>query len=133
MKNPKSARPALAVVAAAIAVLFGALTLYSGGSVLFVDGQARTDAGAYVPFVLWFNFLAGFAYIAAGVGLYLWRGWAVGLSAFIAIATLLVFSAFGLHILLGGGFETRTIGAMSLRGGVWATIALYACAAWKMG
>ncbi len=39
-----------------IAVVFGLLTIKSGGSVLFVDGIAREDAGNYVPFVLWFNF-----------------------------------------------------------------------------
>ena len=61
--------------------------------------SARAAAGDYVPFVLWFNFLAGFAYIVAGAGLFLWRQWAVKLSLFIALATLLVFAAFGIHIL----------------------------------
>ena len=39
-------------------------------------GAARQAAGHYVPFVLWFNFLAGFAYIVAGVGLWMRRRWA---------------------------------------------------------
>jgi len=50
-------RPAL--VAAVVALAFGALTVVSGGM----------DMGAVVPFVLWFNFLAGFAYITAGLAL----------------------------------------------------------------
>lgn len=122
--------PRMAAVTAAVAVLFGLLTLKSGGSVLFVDGAARAAAGNYVPFVLWFNFLAGFAYILAGAGLFLWRGWAVNLSMLIAITTLLVFAAFALSILLGGNFEPRTIGAMTLRSSVWLAIALYSRKAW---
>ncbi|HCF2751418.1 TPA: hypothetical protein NIB35_006709, partial [Pseudomonas aeruginosa] len=54
-----------------LAIGFGLLTLREGGAVLFVDGAARQAAGHYVPFVLWFNFLAGFAYIVAGVGLWM--------------------------------------------------------------
>jgi hypothetical protein len=38
----------------------------SGGRALF----GGADMGAVVPFVLWFNFLAGFAYVAAGLGLW---------------------------------------------------------------
>ena len=45
-----------------LAFVFGLLTLKSGGSVLFIDGDARQAAGHYVPFVLWFNFFAGFNY-----------------------------------------------------------------------
>ena len=121
----------MAVVAAFIAALFGIMTLYSGGGVLFFDGSARAAAGDYVPFVLWFNFLAGFAYIVAGAGLFLWRQWAVKLSLFIALATLLVFAAFGIHILAGGLFEMRTVGAMALRSAVWLAIGLFARARWK--
>ncbi len=34
---------------------------------LLFDGEAaRTAAGAYVPLVLWFNFIAGFAYVITG-------------------------------------------------------------------
>ena len=50
-------------VAAIIAVIFGLLTIVSGGRALF----GGADMGAVVPFVLWFNFLAGFAYVAAGL------------------------------------------------------------------
>ncbi len=109
-----------------IAIGFGLLTIKEGGAVLFVDGAARAAAGRYVPFVLWFNFLAGFAYIAAGVGLWLRRRWAVGLATAIAMATALVFLAFGAHVALGGAWERRTLGAMTLRTLVWAGIAAIA-------
>ena len=131
MERSASRRPLLAILMAIIAVPFGLLTLKAGGSVLFIDGPARVAAGNYVPFVLWFNFLAGFAYVIAGFGLYLWRGWAVKLSQLIALATVLVFVAFGLHILIGGSYELRTIGAMSLRSVLWLTIAFVSNRAWK--
>ena len=84
---------------------------------------ARQSAGAYVPFVLWFNFAAGFAYVVAGIGLWLQRRWAVWLAAAIAAATLLVFAAFGVHVLSGGAYEMRTVAAMTLRSVVWLAIA----------
>ena len=111
-------------VAAAVAVLFGAATVASGGNVLFGTGAAA--AGAYVPFVVWFNFLAGFAYVAAGIGLWLHRRWAARLALAIAVLTAAVFAAFGWHVAVGGAFEARTVAAMTLRTLVWAGIAALA-------
>jgi hypothetical protein len=110
--------------AAAVAVLFGVATVVSGGRVLFGDGAAQ--AGNFVPFVLWFNFLAGFVYVAAGIGLWLRRRWAPILALVLALLTALVFAAFGAHILGGGAFEARTVGAMTLRTVVWVSIAALA-------
>ena len=89
-------------VVSLIAIGFGLMTIREGGAVLFVDGAARQAAGHYVPFVLWFNFLAGFAYIVAGVGLWMRRRWAAWLAIVITVATALVFLAFGVHVALGG-------------------------------
>jgi hypothetical protein len=105
-----------------VAVAFGLLTLKEGGTVLFGDEVARAAAGNYVPFVLWFNFLAGFAYVVAGAGLWLQQRWAVWLSAAIATATALTFAGFGVHIYSGGVFELRTVIAMTMRTLVWVTI-----------
>jgi len=105
-----------------VAVGFGLLTLKEGGTILFGDEAARVAAGNYVPFVLWFNFLAGFAYVVAGVGLWRQLRWAVWLAAAIATATALTFAAFGMHIYSGGAFELRTVIAMSLRTLVWVAI-----------
>jgi hypothetical protein len=124
-------KPRGAILAAVVALIFGSMTLFSGGSVLFIDGPARVAAGHYVPFVLWFNFVAGFAYISAGVGLFLWRDWAVSLAMLIAVATLLVFAGLGLHIWLGGDYEQRTLAAMTLRSTVWLVIAFTTRAVWK--
>lgn len=100
-------------VAAVVAVLFGAATVASGGNVLFGGGAAA--AGNYVPFVLWFNFIAGFFYVAAGIGLWRRRRWAVWLAAALAALTALAFAAFGWHVAAGGAFEMRTVAAMTLR------------------
>lgn len=106
-----------------IAVLFGLVTLKEGASVLFFDGAARAAAGHYVPFVLWFNWLAGFAYVAAGIGLLRGSDWAPRLAAMLAAATLLVFAAFGAHIATGQPYETRTVAAMTLRSLFWVGVA----------
>lgn len=109
-----------------VAIGFGLLTIKEGSTILFGDAAALAAAGNYVPFVLWFNFLAGFAYVAAGAGLWLMRRWAVGLAITIAAATALTFAAFGIHVYAGGAFEPRTVIAMSLRTLVWVTIAAIA-------
>ena len=108
-----------------LAFVFGLLTLKSGGSVLFIDGEARQAAGHYVPFVLWFNFFAGFVYVVTAIGLWLMRPWAAWLSLLLAGSTLAIFAALGLYIFNGGEYETRTVAAMALRSGVWVTIAAF--------
>jgi hypothetical protein len=109
-----------------VAVGFGLLTIKEGGTILFGDDVARAAAGNYVPFVLWFNFLAGFAYVVAGAGLWLSQRWAVWLAITIAVATFLAFAALGVHIGTGGAYELRTVVAMSLRTLAWGTIAAVA-------
>lgn len=106
---------------AVIAVLFGAATIYAGGNVLFGSGAAT--AGSYVPFVVWFNFLAGFAYVGAGIGIWLARPWARPLAAWLAILTAVVFAAFGGYVALGGAYEIRTVAAMTIRTLLWTGIA----------
>ena len=110
-------------IVALIAIAFGLLTLKSGGEVLFIDGAGRAAAGNYVPFVLWSNFLLGFLYILAGIGIWMQKRWAAWLAILIALLTLTVFAAFGWHINNGGLFEARTLKAMILRSSVWTIIA----------
>lgn len=127
MIETMSLRPRWAIAAALVAVAFGIITIIVGGKTLFGGPAIRTAAGNIVSFVLWFNFIAGFAYVVAGLGLFLWKRWAAQLSAAIAVATIAVFVAFGVHVLLGGAFETRTVGAMTLRSAVWIVLAIGAC------
>jgi hypothetical protein len=120
-------RPVWAWLLAGAAMLFGVATIISGGTVLFGDAEMRATAGAVVPFVLWFNFLSGFAYVAAGVGLALWKPWGAWLAALIAASILIASAFFAAHVMLGGVYEMRTAMAMTLRAAVWLGIALVGC------
>ncbi|MFZ1682108.1 MAG: hypothetical protein WAT70_13900 [Rhizobiaceae bacterium] len=112
--------------AAIAALAFGGLTILSGGTALFGGAGAQALAGNAVPFVLWFNFLAGFAYVATAVGLLAGRSWAPNAALVIALASLAVFAAFAFAAATGTPFEPRTFGAMTLRAGFWLAIAIAA-------
>lgn len=117
--------PAATAVAIAAAV-FGMLTLVSGGSALFGSVQVRQMYGDAVPFVLWFNFLAGGAYLVASWGLFRRARWATGLAAVIAVATLAVAAAFAVTVTSGTPYEPRTVGALALRSVFWVAVAWFA-------
>ncbi|TVO58754.1 hypothetical protein [Denitromonas halophila] len=110
----------LLAVLAALAIAFGALTVFSGGRVLF----GGAEAGQVVGFVLWFNFLAGFAYAAVGLGLWRRRRWAVRGAALLALLTAIIAALFGLHVLGGGAYELRSVGALTLRLSFWSAVAV---------
>jgi hypothetical protein len=119
--NTKS-RPKWMMPMVIAAIVFGFATVISGGKSLFTE-VGSVAAGNYVPFVLWFNFVAGFAYVLAGVGMAQDRAWSRKLAVFIAAATCLVFVFFGIHIAMGGAYENRTVMAMVLRSGFWLIVA----------
>jgi hypothetical protein len=121
MKSISNSSPVLNL-AAFVAVIFGLLTIFSGGMALF----GRAEMGKTVGFVLWFNFLAGFFYVVAGIGLALKRVWSCWLALAIAIGSAAVLAAFGLHVVRGGAYEMRTVFAMMLRTAVWLVMALVA-------
>ncbi len=125
MRREKQTRSIGTWLVSVVAVLFGLLTIKSGGAVLFIDGPDRVAAGSYVPFVLWFNFVAGFFYIVAGAGVFLQKRWAAQLAIGIMSLTLIVFVLLGLHVFNDGSYETRTVGAMTLRSVVWIVVALF--------
>lgn len=109
----------------ALAVLFGAATLTAGASVL--SGHGSAESGPIVLPVVWFNFLAGFAYVTAGVGLATRRRWAAHLALAIAVATAVAFAAFIAASIAcaaaGGAHAHRTVVAMVLRTGFWSVVA----------
>ena len=113
-------------ILAALAAVFGILTIFSGGNVLFGPDEARAAAGNYVGFVLWFNFLAGWVYVLAAIGLWLGRAWALRLAALIAIATSLAALGFVAVALSGTAFEPRTVGAMAIRVTFWVVVVVLA-------
>ena len=111
-------------VLAAVAMVFGALTVFSGGQGLFGPADTRAALGHTVGFVLWFNFLAGFAYVVAGLGLWYRASWATSLSIVIALATAAVFATFLWKVWSGTPYEARTMGAMGLRLATWVVISI---------
>ena len=121
----KSPRPNWLTAMAIIAILFGVMTIKEGGTVLFTE-TGKLGAGNYVSFVLWFNFIAGFAYIMAGIALFRLKSCSRRLSTVIASSTLIVFIMFGIHILNGGAYELRTVAAMTIRSLLWIFIAVAA-------
>jgi len=98
-----------------VAIAFGILTLWSGGMVLFGPDAARVAAGRVVPFVLWFNFLSGAVYVAAGFGILQGRRFGKMLAGVLALALTVLFAAFLARIAVGQEWETRTLGALTLR------------------
>ena len=108
---------------AVVAVAFGLLTIRSGGTTLFGGPPPGNRPAPMCP-----SFSGStsppasrMSLPASGSGCS--GGWAVWLAAAIAAATLLVFAAFGVHVLSGGAYETRTVAAMTLRSVVWLAIA----------
>ncbi|MBL4767056.1 MAG: hypothetical protein JKY94_04990 [Rhodobacteraceae bacterium] len=112
--------------AAIFALIFGAMTIFSGGTVLFGTAEAQAMAGNYFRFVVWFNFLAGGLYVLAAIGLWRQEIWTVRLATFIAITTAVVALGFAIMVLQGQAFEMRTVGALAFRFGFWAVIAVLA-------
>ncbi len=110
-------------IAAMVAILFGVMTIKAGGSTLFIEEVGKA-AGDIVPFVLWINFVLGFAYVAAGIGLFLGKSWAKPLSLGIAGITLVTYAAFGIHVALGGLFKAKTVKVMAVRSLLWISIAV---------
>jgi hypothetical protein len=124
--GPVPSRPWAARAVGLAALAFGLATVGGAGLVLFGPEPARVAAGRTVPFVVWGNFLLGFAYVAAGAGLALGRRWAGALAAAIASATGLLALGLGAHVLSGGAFEPRTPWALLVRAGLWAGVAAWA-------
>lgn len=119
-----TAAPRWITPVAAIAAIFGLATIASGGLALFGASGARAAAGDAVPFVLWFNFLAGFAYVAGAAAIYARSPVATPVAWVIGLATLAVYGVFAVAVLRGTPFEMRTVGAMALRAGFWIAVAV---------
>ena len=123
------ARPGIALsVAVLVAAVFGLLSIFSAGMVLFGPTLAQSAAGAYVDFVVWFNFFSGFAYVLAGYGIWQRQRWGVVLAVLITTAIALVSLGFGMHVASGASYEMRTVAALGFRLVLWLAIAWIAYA-----
>ncbi|WP_299470916.1 hypothetical protein [uncultured Roseibium sp.] len=129
----KEAKRSVSAPVALFAIVFGLMTILSGGLVLFGGNEVKEAAGNVVHFVLWFNFLAGFSYVAAGYGLLRKLQWAYWLSIAIFSCTAMVMAGFVMHIAMGGAYEFRTVVAMMFRTIAWALIVQVARSRGKRG
>ena len=112
-------------IIAIVAVVFGLMTIVSGGSVLFFTNTFQKQVGNFVPIVVWFNFFIGFAYVIVGCSLWSRKSVAVWGSFFIVCTSLFIFVVLVAHILQGGLYEVRTVFAMIFRIVMWTLIALF--------
>ncbi len=120
-------------IIAILAVVFGIMTLVSGGNVIFGPEIAREQAGDYVPIIVTLIFASGFLYIVAGAGIWMGRDWAYKASLLITLATVFIALIFVGHIISGGDFEMRTVGALTLRTAIWLGISFALFRAGKTG
>lgn len=111
---------------AAFLILFGLLTVFMGGSVIFDLFGIRAIEGNYVLFVVWANWICGFLYLIAAYGLVKQKRWTSKLlfAAFLLLA--ITFAAFIMHIQSGGIYERKTIFAMTFRTMITLAIAIAA-------
>jgi len=119
-----SRKPMWRKIAGGLAIAFGIATLVEGGGVLFGSPAAVAEAGDVVPFVLFFNFGAGFLYILAGVATLARHTPALWLARLLAVTSVGVLIALLVHIVAGEPYEPRTLVAMSLRSAFWVAQAL---------
>lgn len=112
-------------IIAIVAVVFGLMTIVSGGSVLFFTNTFQKQVGNFVPIVVWFNFFIGFAYVIVGCSLWSRKRFAVWGSFFIVCTSLLIFVVLVAHILQGRLYEVRTVFAMIFRIVMWTLIASF--------
>lgn len=102
---------------AAVFVLgFGLLSVFASTSVILDLFGMRAKEGNYVLFVVWANFFCGILYLPSAYGFFSirqWTKWALA-SALVILIIALVF--LNIHINNGGLYETKTVGALVLRG-----------------
>ena len=125
--KPSGMPPALRMLAVAIAILFGVMTLFAGGRVLL-----GVDPG-YIVFrpLLIYNFTMGFAYIAAGVTLLrVVRQGKYAAGAIFGLNTLALLGIVTVYA-RGGEVAVDSLRAMTLRTVVW--LVIFLIAAWVHG
>lgn len=115
-----NSRHILQTIAAAVAVIFGVVTLFAGGSVL-----VGRDPGyvVYKP-LLYYNVAMGFAYVWAG--LLIWRSVQRGRGAAFAIFVLNLLVLIGIVVAsrTGSDVASESFGAMTFRTVLWLVLYL---------
>lgn len=116
-------------IAAVVLALFGLITLFMSGSVIFDLFGIRAREGNYVLFVVVSNFVSGFLYMASAYGMFFQKKWATALLVVTSIILLLSFAGLLWHINSGRVYEQQTVFAMIFRLGI--TI-LFSVLSWRL-
>jgi hypothetical protein len=112
------------IIIAVALFLFGSLTLFLSGSVIFDLFGIREKEGNYVLLVVWANFISSILYLVAAYGLFKMKKssvWLLVVSVFILVAA---FTGLKIHINDGGLYEAKTVNAMLFRIGLTVFIAV---------
>ncbi|HXE49212.1 MAG TPA: hypothetical protein VN663_12630 [Ramlibacter sp.] len=113
--------------AAVVAILFGLATLFAGGRVLM--GYSDPGYVVYRPLLI-YNTVMGFAYIAAGVAIWVSRQRGKYAASAIFIFNLAVLLGVVFLYANGGAVAIDSVRAMAFRTSVW--LALLVVLAWKV-
>lgn len=108
------------------AALFGLMTLMEGGSLIRSLSREEMVERHIVPTVLYFNVASGLAYVAIAVVALRWRGRSFVPAAVLALLISGMGIFLGVHILSGGEYLGRTVGAMTVRFFFWLGFSLWA-------
>lgn len=109
---------------AAVAVLFGMMTLFAGGRVL---GGADPGYVVFKPLLI-YNVVMGALYIAVGVVIARSLTWGKSGAGMIFVLNLLVFAGTIILYRSGGAVAVDSLKAMTLRTSVW--LVLFLVVAW---
>lgn len=102
-------------IAAIALALFAAVTIFMSGSVIFDLFGIRAQEGHYVQFVVNANFVCGFLYLIAAIGLFRHRKWSNPLLVTTLGILLVAFLGLMWHIEAGGLYEMKTVKALGGR------------------
>ena len=102
------------LIAVALTV-FGLLTLFLSGSVIFDLFDIREKEGNYVLIVVWANFISSILYLFAAHGFIKNSKWTAKFMVASLVILIAAFIGLLIHINQGGIYETKTIGAMGFR------------------
>jgi hypothetical protein len=102
-------------ILATILFAFGLLTVFLTGSVLLDLFGMREKEGHYVLAIVWANLIAGLVYLLTAYGVIKEEKWTVN-TLLIALSVLIIGQIlFFAHVVNGGLYETKTVGAMIFR------------------
>lgn len=110
-------------IPAFILAAFGGLTVFMSGSVILDLFDIRAKEGNYVPFIVWTNQLAGWAYLVAVYGFITKQKWTFRILLSVLIVLVIAFIGLKMHINAGGIFEEKTVKAMMFRMTITAVMA----------